>query len=99
MLSPTRATPSGPLILVLPTNIYQGYFYRMETNTFRGRYADILALYYIDLAAAVANAAIADITQLIYDMDQEGVRTAFLQFHQGARGRGYLIALLHSVSK
>ena len=36
--------------------------------------------------------------RLIYAAAQEGVPTAFLQWHQGARGRGAQIVLLHLVS-
>ena len=49
-------------------------------------------------AAAAADVAPADVARLIYAADQEGVPSAFIQWHQGARGRGVHSALLHSLS-
>ena len=89
------ATTPRPPSLVPPTNSYWYYFAHAETDTFRGRYAAILAPYSIDPVKADAPV---DVTRLIYAAAQEVVPTLFLQWHQGERGRGVQIALLHSVS-
>ena len=90
------ATPTGPPSLVPPTTSYRDYFTRAETNTLRGRYAVVLVPYAIYPAAA---AAPANFVRLIYAAAQEGVPTAFLKCHQGSRGRGAEVALLHLMSK
>ena len=92
------ATPTGPLSLVLPKSTYRDYFYRSKTYTFCGSYTAVLVPHAINPTAAAATTATDNVAQAIYAMAQEGVTTAFLQWHQGERGRGAQIALLHLVS-
>ena len=58
----------------------------METNTFRERYAAVLATYSIDPVDAYNTAAPADVVWLIYATTKEGVTTVFLKWHQEALG-------------
>ena len=66
------ATLHGLPILVFPTNSYQDYFARAETDTFYGCYASFLVPYSIDPSAAVAPAEVA---QLIYAAAQQSIPT------------------------
>ena len=90
------AIPTGPPILVPPASNYQDFLSHADTYTFRSHYAAVLAPYTIGPAAAAA--APDDVVRLIYAAEQEGVPTALLQWHQGARGKGAHIELLHLVS-
>ena len=72
------ATPTSPLSLLPPKTSYQYYFSRANTDTFRRRYAAVLAPYVINPVTAVANAAPVDFAQLIYAAGQEGVMNAFV---------------------
>ena len=65
-LPPTMANPTVYPIPVLPTNSYWGYLSRVETETFRERYAAVLAPYSIDPVDAYDAAAPANVAWLIY---------------------------------
>ena len=95
----TMANLEYPPNLVPPTTIYHDIFACAETNTFCGRYTDVLMPYSVDPSDLDAAAVPADDALLIYAVAQEGVPTAFTQWRQGERGRGPHIKLLQSVSK
>ena len=96
--TPTMSTSTGPLILVPPETIYRDYLSCTETDTFNRRYAAVLAPYSINPTAAAAATTPVDVARLLYTAALEGAPAAFLQWHQGTRGRGAQIVLLHSVS-
>ena len=78
---------------------YRTYFMRSETDTFCGHYVNVLRTYKTDTENASANTDPSEVSCQIYAMAQEGVPTAFLQWHRSAgRGGSAQIALLHSVS-
>ena len=89
-----------PLSLILPATNYQDYLSRAKTDTSCIRYVTILAPYTLPPPPPPSAAAAdpANVEQLIYAATQEGVPTAFLQWHQGATGRGAQIALLYLVT-
>ena len=49
-------------------------------------------------AAATTSATPSNVARLVYAAAREFIAAAFLQWHQGARGRGTHIALFHLVS-
>ena len=65
------ATLTDPLSLIPPTTIYWDYLSTTETNTFHRFYANILVPYSMNLVSA----STANVAQLIYAADQEGIMT------------------------
>ena len=93
------ADPTGRPIFVPLLATYRDYFARAETDTFCGHYVNVLRTYKTDTENAAANTDPSEVSCQIYAMAQEGVPTAFLQWHRSAgRGGSAHIALLHSVS-
>ena len=76
-----------------------GYLSRVETNTFRKRYAAVLATYSIEPADAYNTAAPADVVWLIYATTKEGVTTVFLKWNQEVRGGGGGARISHSFNQ
>ena len=82
----TMANPTVPPSLIPPATTYRDYFSCAETDTFCVCYADVLAPHKIDPTASSAAVAPADVARLIYAVEQEGIPTSFLQWHQGKSG-------------
>ena len=59
-------TRTAPPSLVPPTTSNRYYFAHAETETFRGRYAAVLAPYAIDPATVTTSDGLADVAHLIY---------------------------------
>ena len=70
----------------------------VETYTVCGCYTAVFRQYQIKKTNAVTAVGTPEVARQIYTVAQEGMTTAFLQWHQGAGGVGAHITLLHCMS-
>ena len=87
-----------PILIPHLTN-YHEYSARAETDTFHGRYAAVLRPYHIKMVNVDSAFGPQEFSWTMYTTVQEGVPTAFIQWHWGAGDKGAHIALLHYGSK